>query len=161
MSSKSKGIPAALNPGYCRVCGTVVCRRRLLVGGGVKPFPLKEGWDEAMPLSRTIGPTVQGRLSKGEAAAGHPGGAFKKMPTLVQWLTETAWDNGDAREPGSLLIFAQDLRWKGMLTDKDNGYVCFVTAEDVDGVLAALEKGLLANSLDWRESRGAHAKGKR
>jgi len=106
-----------------------------------------------MALSRAVGPTIQGKVSKGEPAGPHPGPVFKGLDLLVGWLTETSWDDGTSREPGSLLVFAQDHRWKAMITDKDGGNIAFVTAEDFLGLLRALEKGLRENSLDWRESR--------
>jgi len=120
----------------------------------------KGKWDD-MGLSRTVGPQVQGKVPKGTPAAGSLGGAFAKCPLLSGWLTETSWEDGATRTPGSLILFAQDGRWKAMLSDKDNDYIAFVCANDFAGLLGALEKGLEKGDLDWREPRGGTAKPKK
>lgn len=117
-------------------------------------------WND-MGLARTIGPQVQGKVPKGTPAAGVLGGPFAKAPLLTGWLTETSWEDGEARTPGSLILFAQDGRWKAMLSDKDNDYIAFVSANDFLGVITALEKGLEKGDLDWREPRGNAAKPKK
>jgi len=148
-----------VRPDWCRVCGGV-CRNRYKVGSDASGWSGKRKDVYEMALSRGIGPTVSGKLSKGERAAPPPGPPFDKCELLAGWLTETAWDNGEERTPGSLLIFAQDLRWKAMLCDKDGDNIAFVTAETFKGLLEALEKGLRNNSLDWRPSRSPAAKRK-
>lgn len=135
------------------MCGGV-CVRRYGYGSD------KSGWSgrrlecDDVALARSIGPTVPGKSPAGARAAGPLGKTFAKYPTLEQWLSETAWDDGTARTPGSFLVFAQDGKWKAMITDKDGDQIAFVTADDFEGLLGALEKGLTGRSLDWRPPRG-------
>lgn len=75
----------------------------------------------------------------------------KKFPTLFAFLTETAWEGGDSREPGSVLIFTQEGSWKAMIKDKDSGQIAFVTKGTHKTLLEALERGLAEDKLDWRE----------
>lgn len=61
--------------------------------------------------------------------------------------------SGKDREVGTLLIFAQDGKFKGCLSDKERGLVCFVSAGGVEGLLEACDKGLRTGQLDWREQK--------
>lgn len=143
----------SFNENYHRICGVAHEPKKFV-------SRCRGKWDD-MGLARTVGPQVQGKVAKGTPAAPSLGGAFAKLPLLSGWLTETAWEDGEGRTPGSLILFAQDGRWKAMLSDKDNDYIAFVCANDFAGLLGALEKGLEKGDLDWREPRGGTAKPKK
>lgn len=77
----------------------------------------------------------------------------KKHPTLWQFLTDSSWSNGEARETGSILIFLQEGMWKAMVKDKDSGMIAFVTKNTFKTLLEAIERGLVDEKLDWREDQ--------
>jgi hypothetical protein len=55
--------------------------------------------------------------------------------------------------PGSLTLFTDAGAWKLCLSDKDQSRIAFVTSGSPQDLLAAAERGLVADSLDWRASR--------
>lgn len=82
----------------------------------------------------------------------------KKYPTLLEFLTRVGWDDGQPREKGSFFVFCEDGMFKACLNDKDAGMVAFITCMSFNALLDRVEKGLAANSLDWRLSTQAKAK---
>lgn len=112
-----------------------------------------------MALSSAKRREVQEGVS-GKPSAAADAGTLKSFPAIVAYLTETAWDDGKARQTATLMIFAEDGRWKVMLNDRDAGAVAFVSGDDVRACLTSLEKGLEAGTLDWRASRATQGKGK-
>lgn len=100
--------------------------------------------------------------AKGPEGAG-PGAADKgTWPTLLEYLTETKYPDGSAREVSCLVITADATGWRGCVSDKDNSRTMWKTAETVEGLLLALELGLMADEpSDWRQSAAAKWKGKK
>lgn len=76
----------------------------------------------------------------------------REYPVLTQFLT-LAGHGGAQRVTGSLLLFCEDGKWKACLSDRDEGYYAFCSADSFTGLLGALEKGLKSGSLDWRVSK--------
>jgi hypothetical protein len=72
------------------------------------------------------------------------------LPSLWDFLTDPVFTDGSVRERPTLLLFVEGARWKGCLMDRAEGAKVFVAGESVEEVLKALEKGLAAQSLDWR-----------
>lgn len=97
----------------------------------------------------------------GNGAPGDPGSTQpsdngpwgKDYPTLCEFLTSSVWDDGAARVPGTLLVFAEGPLWKCCLKDRDGGHVVFVSAKTPIALLKALEAGLVGDGLDWRADR--------
>jgi hypothetical protein len=106
-----------------------------------------------MALSATVRRSVQETVPGGVPSAAEDGTVFKGFPTLQGFLRETAWDDGATRETATLMIFAEDGRWKVMMNDREALQVCFVSGNTVGDCLRSLEKGLLAGNLDWRRSK--------
>lgn len=76
--------------------------------------------------------------------------AQKKFPTLVEFLTREWWEPNKPRQKGTLVVFAEDGLFKAAVSDKDGEYVAFVSKKTLMGLLEAIEKGLILDSLDWR-----------
>jgi len=85
--------------------------------------------------------------------AADAGDFWRTWPILGGFLTLTGV-GGANRKTGTLLIFAEDGRWKACLNDRDGGNYCFASADTVEGLLEALERGLKGGGLDWRVSKG-------
>lgn len=74
------------------------------------------------------------------------------QPVLHDYLTITGL-GGAQRVTGTLLLFAEDGKWKACINDRDGGFVAFLTSDTVAGLLEAIDKGLAKGSLDWRKSK--------
>ena len=77
----------------------------------------------------------------------------KEYPALHEFLTLEKWDDGAARKTGTLLWFFEDGSLKCCLSDRDAGFVCFITGCDPFSMIDSIELGLTEDSLDWRASR--------
>ena len=96
--------------------------------------------------------------------AGDPDGAkpldpkdLAELPTVVEFLTLDRFEDGAERVPGTILLFAEAGTFKACIVDKDAGLVAFTAFKTLRGVLAALERDLAGDGLDWRvqKDRGA------
>ena len=105
----------------------------------------------AMHLVRRSGGEDDGRGKKDEAPP--PSKTFEKMPALWEFLTASEWEEGETRETGTILIFVEEGRVKACLNDRDQGLVAFTSGVSVEDVFKSADKGLLADTLDWRPSR--------
>lgn len=76
-----------------------------------------------------------------------------RLPALWEFLTLTTWDDGTARETGAITLFLQDGLLKACLNDKDGHVVAFVSAEGLEALLEAMNRGLSEDVLDWRRAR--------
>jgi hypothetical protein len=57
------------------------------------------------------------------------------------------------RKTGTVLVFAEQGKWKGCLNDRDGGNYAFVSSDSLLGLVDALEKGLKQGGLDWRKNK--------
>lgn len=116
-------------------------------------FQEKKGWEYAMGL-RALRDRLSGNTEKGSSENPPVDEAFaKKMPALWEWLTASKDETGEARETGTLLIFAEEGLIKVCACNRDTGHVAFVSAKTLQDALLKVDKGLGADSLDWRLSK--------
>lgn len=76
----------------------------------------------------------------------------KAYPALAEFLSLEEWEPGTERQRGTLTLFWEDGLFKASVNDRDAEQVAFVTKRAFKGLLEAIEKGLVAGSLDWRKS---------
>lgn len=81
-----------------------------------------------------------------------PGLFQKSHPTLWEFLTLEAYEDGTERRLPTITLFVSPVGLQACLNDRDQSLAAFVTSGTVDGLWAALEKGLAEDSLDWRRS---------
>lgn len=82
-----------------------------------------------------------------------PGVACKiseKHPDLVEWLTAGTWPDGEARVPGTMLVFAEDGLWKCCLHDRAQSLSCFVSGKTLTECLGAAERACGEGQGEWR-----------
>jgi hypothetical protein len=72
---------------------------------------------------------------------------------LLEFLCSASWTDGSTRARGSLSLTVTGGRWSVRLKDPNRKGYCYLTGETVDGVLEAVEHGLEADTLDWREDK--------
>lgn len=81
--------------------------------------------------------------------------AFSKAyPALAEFLSLEAWDSETERTRGTLTVFWEEGAFKASVNDRDADQVAFVSKGTFKGLLDSIEKGLVGDSLDWRQSKG-------
>jgi hypothetical protein len=83
--------------------------------------------------------------------------ACKELPYIVAFLSQTVWEDGKDRKPGSILVVADGGLWKCWVNDRDALLSAWVSADTLLDLLSAVERGLAGDALSWRSDR----KGKR
>lgn len=86
----------------------------------------------------------------GTGKAPEHGSTLSSLPSLYSYLTDSKWEDGSPRELATLMIFAQDGRWKVCLSDKATGRVCFLSGTTIEEALLSLDEGLGTDEVDWR-----------
>jgi hypothetical protein len=85
--------------------------------------------------------------------------AFRKAyPTLAAYLLDVSWPDGEERQVGSLVVFAEEGQWKVCLSDRDTGHVLWASAKTFGDLCLCLEARLTDKGVDWRKAKN---KGKR
>lgn len=76
-----------------------------------------------------------------------------QIPTVYDYLGQTAWPDGSVRQTSSLLVFQQDGMFKGMLKDAEAGLCLWIAGKSLTGLLASLEAALNDPNAEWRVDR--------
>lgn len=91
--------------------------------------------------------------SADQADAGGAADDAGLYPSLWEHLNCRRYPDGTARETSTIVIVAQDGRWKGCLSDKDNERVMWKAGDTLDALLTALEEAAAADDpSDWRRA---------
>jgi hypothetical protein len=85
----------------------------------------------------------------------------RSFPNLTAFLRDQTYDDGSARETGTILLFVEDGRYKVWLHDRDAGESCFVSNTTLSNLLHAVEAGLKGDDLEWRAGRNGVERKKR
>ena len=84
-----------------------------------------------------------------------------KYPTLWDYLTQTKWKDGEAREVSTLMVIPEGGVFKGMLRDRAMGVVCWVASPTLSGLFEVLEAALNDPHHEWRLDRAVSPVAKR
>lgn len=108
-------------------------------------------------MSQFLKRREKGNAKAKELSSSTPGTAdeafAKKYPALAEFLSLEEWDAETPRTRGTLTVFWEDGGWKAAINDRDAELVAFVAKRTFAELLGAIEKGLVADSLDWRGGR--------
>lgn len=88
----------------------------------------------------------------GSILAAHDADFVSRYRPLHDFLTLQGI-GGKARRTGTVLVFAEDGKWKACVTDRDGGFYAFASNSDLQGLLISVDQGLRAGTLDWRASK--------
>lgn len=85
------------------------------------------------------------------AATGCPDATFSKQyPTITQFLSDVAWDDGTKREPSSLGVTVRDGLVQLAMNDKDAKQSMYTSAGSLTEALKLMEKALAGGLDAWR-----------
>lgn len=84
-------------------------------------------------------------------------GMLADHPSLADFLTADSWADGSVRQLPTLILFAEDGRWKACLNDRAEERSAWVTSDTLEGLFAVLDAQLESGTTDWR---GGFQKGK-
>jgi hypothetical protein len=72
------------------------------------------------------------------------------LPALHEYLTSTTWPDEQPRQVATLLLLAEQGRFKVMINDRANSRVAWFSGETVEAALQAANHALLDGGADWR-----------
>lgn len=75
-----------------------------------------------------------------------------QFPSLWSFLTDIEFDDGTARQTGTVLLVVDDARAKVWLNDRAEGLSCWVSGSTLLDALESADRGLRNGGLDWRAS---------
>lgn len=136
----------------------ITVRMPVTVGSSGSRLLFPQGcWREALMALRKITP------SAGSPNGGGPGVEdAKTWPTLVEYLTVTAYPDGQPRVPSALVVVADASGWRGCLSDKDNARSLWKVSSTLEGLLLALEEAAASDDPgQWRQSAEGKWKGRK
>lgn len=84
----------------------------------------------------------------------------RRFPTLLEYLTQTTWDDGSPRQTSTLLIFVDDGVLKACLNDRACERALWVASGTLSGAIAELDESLADPHAPWRASRPGKGRGK-
>lgn len=76
-----------------------------------------------------------------------------QYPTLAEFASCTVWEDGGARETGTILLLVDEGRWKVCLNDRALSRSAWVSGDSPCGAFGNAEDGLREERLDWRRRR--------
>jgi len=103
---------------------------------------------ECMPLQKPTSP-LAGSSNAQEGTSDWP----TLWPTLVEYLSQTTWDDGSPRETSTMLLFREDGSWKACLNDRAMGRTGWASSSSPEGTLQALEDALRDDRMEWRRKQ--------
>jgi len=71
-------------------------------------------------------------------------------PFLHTFLTAVVDDDGKARRTATLMLFAEDCRFRAVLHERQHGLSLWRDAEEVKACLDGLEAALASGRAEWR-----------
>jgi hypothetical protein len=79
-------------------------------------------------------------------------GLLAKYPALWEWMTLPVYEDGSRRTLPTVNVFIDAGMVKAFANDRDQGLSACLTSDTLEGLLAALDDGLKADTLEWRVS---------
>jgi len=84
-----------------------------------------------------------------------------EFTTLFCYLCDDTWEDGQARQRSTLIVFSEEDAFKACLTDKDNDMTLWASSKTLSGLLGALEARLNDPEAEWRKRRPPMPSGKK
>jgi len=74
----------------------------------------------------------------------------KMFPEVTKFILAPKYDDGSSRQPGTVMLLAEDGICKAWLHDRDAGISCFVSGNTLEATLVAAEAAIDGTAGDWR-----------
>lgn len=74
-------------------------------------------------------------------------------PALLEWMTAVAWDDGKARQTGTVMVMTEGGVWKAWMHDRDAKVSSWVTGKDLVEVLTRMDLLLQNGQGEWRSDK--------
>lgn len=85
--------------------------------------------------------------------AAPPDGWLEFYPGLAEFLTLTKWDDNARRETGTLMLVAEQGRYKLWVHDRDGKRSVWLSGDTVESVTQAAEDVVSGGPADWRPDK--------
>lgn len=73
-----------------------------------------------------------------------------RYPVILEWMTETSFEDGTPREVSTLAVSIKDGRVQLALNDKEERRSVYTSARTLSEALRALDKALGEGTCEWR-----------
>lgn len=137
--------------GWCPLCYSGLRGRRAYKGhAGYRPLP-----DRKLVVQVSLIPRAPKENAPVRLVA--PTGdicAVCVLPALTEFLSLLRWDDGAAREPGTIRLSCSNGMLQVWLNDKDGSRSAWLSGPDIGTLLLAAEHGLGDNELVWKRDNG-------
>jgi len=122
-----------------------------------RAYPGHRGYRHSAPKK---GESISAMIKRNSGGQGGPNGRpcsrdvvlEADHPLLMEYLTQTAFEDGSERETATLLIFAAEGVWKICLNDRAEDQALWASGSDVASAMEALERMLDTAAPDWRRT---------
>jgi len=74
----------------------------------------------------------------------------KMFPEVAKFILAPKYDDGSARQTGTVMLLAEDGLCKAWLHDRDAGISCFVSGSTLEATLVSAEAAIDGTAGDWR-----------
>ena len=122
-------------------------------------FDLERPQREELCMSFFKRPSGQSSSKEGGGGRVEDKDFAKEGPTLLAYLQEDAWPDGQVRQRSTMVCFVEDGMVKGCLSDKDTQMTLWASSRTFWGLVEALEARLTEDVPEWRKSRQKGKKG--
>lgn len=78
----------------------------------------------------------------------------KTCPNVVEYMTDSAWEDGKPRDTSTLTVFLEDGMVKVALNDRACSRSLYASSDTLEGAIGALEQRLREQSPEWRSWKG-------
>lgn len=117
------------------------------------PSPRKAG--DLLSLHK---PSSSGAGSRSEQSPSSQSSYLGLFSDTLAFLSSGSWPDGSKRAFGTLTLTVTGGRWSARLKDPNGKRYCYLSADNVDSLLEAIEKGLGTDQMDWREDKPFRAR---
>jgi len=78
-----------------------------------------------------------------------------QYPTLTSYLFDRTWEDGSARMPATLTLYADGDALMCVINDRANLRSAFISNRCFTALLDAIEDGLTTGQIEWKQKRDA------
>ena len=85
----------------------------------------------------------------------------KDCPAVYEYLTMDRYPDGGERQVATLIIFLEEGRWKGCLSDRESDRTLWKTADTIEDMLLEMDADIQEGGTGFRRSTQRKGKGGR